>query len=155
MKDIEQLVAELDFFKALAPEQVATVAGCGRTRAFRPGEYVLREGEEESHFYVIRNGSVTIEVFSPQQGALTVETVHAGDPLGWSWLFPPHHARFDARAIDVVTTIEFDGVCLRGKCDADHELGYTLLKLFGSVIAQRLHNTRMRLLDVYAPVAGS
>ena len=154
MKDIEQLLAEIQFFAPLGPEQRATVAGCGRTRAFEPDEMLLREGEVEDSFWILRRGSVAIEVFAPNRGSLIVETLGPGDPLGWSWLFPPHRARFDARAREVVTTIEFDGACLRGKCEADHELGYGLLRLFGSVIADRLSHTRLRLLDMYAPVPG-
>ena len=154
MKDIEQLVGELDFFRPLGPEKIAIVAGCGRTRAFQPDEMILREGQVEDAFYLIRGGSVALEVFGPQRGSLIVETVGPGEPLGWSWLFPPHRARFDARALEVVTTIEFDGGCLRGKCEADHELGYELLRLFGGVLAVRLEHTRLRLLDMYAPVPG-
>ena len=51
--------------------------------------------------------------------------------------------------------IAFDGACLRGKCDADHELGYQLMRRFAAVIVERLQATRLQLLDVYGqPVAG-
>ena len=49
--------------------------------------------------------------------------------------------------------IAFDGACLRGKCDADHDLGYELLRRFAPVIVERLQATRLRLLDVYGDVA--
>lgn len=154
MKDIEQLVGEFDFFRPLGPDKIAVVAGCGRTRVFRPTEMILREGEPEDFFYVVRSGSVALEVYAPQREPLVVETLHDGDPLGWSWIVPPHRARFDARAVDVVTTVEFDGACLRGKCEADPALGFELMKLFAGVLAERLRHTRLRLLDVYAPLLG-
>ena len=56
----------------------------------------------------------------PQRGAVTIETLHGGDVLGWSWLFPPYRTMFDARALGVVRTIAFDGACLRAKCEQDH-----------------------------------
>ena len=37
---------------------------------------------------------------------------------------------FDARAVADTSAIAFDGACLRGKCDADHELGYQLMRRF-------------------------
>ena len=43
----------------------------------------------------------------------------------------------------------FDGACLRGKCDEDHELGYQLMRRFAADMVDRLQATRMQLLDVY------
>ena len=60
----------------------------------------------------------------PQRGAVTIETLHDGDLLGWSWLVPPYRTVFDARAIGPVARCAFDGRCLRGKCEADPSLGY-------------------------------
>ena len=69
--------------------------------------------------------------------------------MGWSWLFAPHRWQFDGRAVDPTRTIAFDGTCLRGKCDADHELGYQLMRRFAAVAVERLQATRLQLLDVY------
>ena len=151
MKELPDLIAEIPFLQPLRPETIATIAGCGRNRVFRRGELLMREGRPAHHFYVLRGGSVALETFVPDRGPLVIETIHAGDPLGWSWLFPPHRARFDARALDDVHAIEFDGDCLRMKSERDPELGYEFLKLFGSVLAERLEHTRLRLIDVYAP----
>ncbi len=43
----------------------------------------------------------------------------------------------------------FDGACLRGKSESDHELGYELMSRFAQVMIERLQSTRLRLLDVY------
>jgi CRP/FNR family transcriptional regulator, cyclic AMP receptor protein len=154
MKQIADLIATIPLLQSLRPETIATIAGCGSNCVFQPGDYILREGEPEDEFYVLRAGSAAIETFVPQRGPLVIETIHEGDALGWSWLFPPYRARFDARAIELVNAIAFDGACLRGKSEADPALGYDLLKLFGSVIVERLQHTRLRLLDVYAPAVG-
>ena len=80
---------------------------------------------------------------------MIIDTVEEGDVLGWSWLIPPYHWHFDARAIDLTRAIALDGKCLRTKCEEDHNLGYELLKRFSHIIEQRLQATRIRLLDVY------
>ena len=69
--------------------------------------------------------------------------------LGWSWLFPPYRWHLDARAIEAVRAVAFDGACLRQKSIDDHELGYELMRRFAEVIVSRLQATRMQLLDVY------
>jgi CRP/FNR family cyclic AMP-dependent transcriptional regulator len=51
--------------------------------------------------------------------------------------------------------IAFDGGCLRGKCETDHELGHQLMRRFAACLVERLQATRLQLLDVYGhPVAG-
>ena len=154
MQTIEQLLGEVPALAALAPAERAVIAGCGGNRIFAPGEYLMREGDRADIFYVIRSGDVALEIFVPHRGAVTVQSLHGGDLLGWSWLVAPYRTAFDARAVTATHAILFDAACLRGKSDADPALGYTLLKLFAGVIVQRLQNTRIQLADVYDTVPG-
>jgi hypothetical protein len=64
-------------------------------------------------------------------------------------LFPPYRWHFDGRALTVVRAIDFNGMCLRAKCDADHDLGYDLMQRFAQTMMSRLQATRLQLLDVY------
>jgi len=41
--------------------------------------------------------------------------------------------------------------CLRDKCEADHDLGYELMKRFVGAMGERLRATRLQVLDVYGP----
>ncbi len=154
MRTIDELLGEAPAFSELPPQQRETVAGCGVNAVFEAGQYLMREGQPAEEFYVVRHGSVALETFVPQRGAVTVQTLHEGDLLGWSWLVPPYLTAFDARAVDTTRVLQFDGACLRGKCESDAELGYDLLKLFAGVIVQRLQYTRMQLLNVYDRVPG-
>jgi CRP-like cAMP-binding protein len=97
----------------------------------------------------VRHGSVAVETFVPARGPMMIETIEAGEVIGWSWLFPPYRWHFDARALTQVRATSFDGACLRGKCDSDPALGYTLMSRFAQVLIERLQWTRLRLLDLY------
>ena len=154
MKTIAELVRDLEPFDGLGDERLELIAGCGRNASFRDGELLMREGEEANVFFAIRSGDVALEVAAPAGPALVVETIHAGDVVGWSWLFEPERVRFDARALGTVHAIAFDGACLRGKCTDDHELGYELMRRFARIVIERLQATRMRLLDLYGNPAG-
>ena len=149
MRPIEELLEEIPTLAGLGDEHRALVAGCGRNAVCEAGTDLFREGEAATTFYAIRRGSVALEMNAPPRPPLIIETLHGGDVLGWSWLFPPHRTKFDARAIEEVHAIAFDGACLRGKCEADHALGYELMRRFAAVITNRLQATRLRLLDVY------
>jgi len=125
------------------------IAGCATNVRFKAEEFLYREGDEANNFFVLREGKVAIEAFSPKRGAITIQTLTAGDVLGWSWLFPPYHTHFGARAIEPTRALCLDGKCLRNKCEEDHDLGYELMKRFSEVMIQRLQATRLQLLDIY------
>lgn len=154
MQTIEALLGEVPALEGLPAAHLELIAGCARNRVFGAGEQLMREGEAADDFYVIRRGDVALETYAPQHGALTIETLHDGDLLGWSWLVPPYRTMFDARAVTETHAVAFDGACLRGKCEADHDLGYALMTRFTAVIVERLQATRLRLLDVYGHVGA-
>jgi CRP-like cAMP-binding protein len=154
MQTIEQLLAEAPAFEGMSEEHLELIAGCAQNRVFEDGEYLMREGDPADTFFVIRHGRVAMEIFVPQRGGVTIETIDDGDLLGWSWLVPPFRQHLDARALGNVHTVAFDAACLRGKSDTDPVLGYELMRRFIPVIVERLRATRVRLLDVYGHVTG-
>lgn len=149
MRTIEQFLPDHPFFTGLDAESLAIVAGCARNVSFAPGEYLFRTGQPADQFFVVRRGRVALEVHSPASGTMVVDTADAGDVVGWSWLVPPYHWLFDARAVEPTGAVTFDGECLRGKCEEDPRLGYQLMKSVSQVMLSRLTATRVRLLDVY------
>jgi len=149
METLEPILAEHPFIKGLEPHHVQLIVGCASNMRFDPGQFILREGEEANQFYIIRKGKVALEIFSPERGPIIIDTLVDGDVLGWSWLIPPYHWRFDARAVELTRAIALDGKCLRTKCEEDHHLAYELLKRFAAIMEQRLQATRLQLMDIY------
>ena len=149
METLEPILAAHPFFKGLPQEYVRLLVGCASNVKFDAGEFISREGEEANEFYIIRQGKVALELFSPQHGAITVETLSDGEVLGWSWLLAPYRSHFDARAVELTRAIRLDGKCLRTKCEEDHHLGYEIIMRVAKIIAERLSVTRLQLLDVY------
>jgi CRP-like cAMP-binding protein len=149
VKTVSQLLGEARFFDGLRAETIELVSGCASNVQFDPGTTIFREGEHADAFYLLRQGSVALETYVPARGAVMIETIEAGDVLGWSWLFPPYRWHFDASALTAVRATAFDGKCLRGKCAADPTLGYELVSRFAQTLIERLQWTRLRLLDVY------
>ena len=149
VKRLEDILGDVPFLAGLGAEELALLAGCARNVHFGAGDALFREGEPADTFYVVRQGSVSLEIHAPARGGMAIETIDAGEVIGWSWLFPPYRWHFDARALTTVRATAFDGECLRGKCEADSALGYELMKRFAQVLIQRLQWTRLRLLDVY------
>jgi CRP-like cAMP-binding protein len=149
METIESLLHDVPLFEGMTAADLELIAGCGSNVRFGDGEFLFREGDRADTFLVLRHGSVALETFVPARGPVTIETLEAGEVVGWSWLFHPYEWHFDARALSLVRATSFDGACLRGKCESDPRLGYDLMSRFAQVMIARLQWTRMRLLDVY------
>lgn len=148
-QSLESILAGVPFLEGLEADKLALLAGCAGNVHFAAGEHLFRAGDPADAFYVVRHGSVALETFVPARGPVLIETIEAGEVIGWSWLFAPYRWHLDARALTVVRATAFDGACLRQKCDADPALGYDLMGRFAQVLIERLQWTRLRLLDIY------
>ncbi len=155
MERLEHLLSQQPFFAGLKPAQIELIAGCGRNTHFKAGEMLLRIGDPADEFFLVREGAVRIEVPSPRLGPITIETIHAGGMLGWSWLIPPYRWHFDAQAVDAVRATALDGRCLRGKFEGDPALGYAIMQRFAGVILQRLQSTTLRFIEAVESAAES
>ncbi len=149
-KDLTPLIREHPFAWDFDDRIVGELEAVAVEVAFRPGEFLLREGRETTASYLIRKGVVVLEIHDPGRGAVPIQSVGSGDVLGWSWILAPYHCHFDARAIEPVEALALDGATLRAKCEADHELGYQVTRRLLFVVQQRLERVRMQLLDLYA-----
>ncbi|MDP2922113.1 MAG: cyclic nucleotide-binding domain-containing protein [Candidatus Omnitrophota bacterium] len=149
MESLKPILEKHPFFKELKPEYLDIIVGCATNVRFKEGETIQREGDPADKFYLIREGRVAIEISATSHHSITIQTIQAGDILGWSWLIPPHRYRFDTRAVEDVRAIALDGKCLRGKCEENHDLGYELIKRLAAIFTQRLEETRKQLINIY------
>ena len=151
MEDSSRILNEHQFFDTLDQDCLDLIVGCARNVVFRKDEYLVREGDEENDFYLLRDGRVAIEIDVNFQSRVVV-TVEPGEILGWSWLLPPYQWAYSARAVTMTRVLALDGKCLRRKCEENHSLGYELLKRFAVDIEKRLHKSWLQVGDMYAPV---
>jgi hypothetical protein len=153
LKDsIEAIIGTHPFLEGMSPHQRRILTDCAMVSKFSPGELIFREGDPANRFYLICNGRVALETYVRDRGTVLIQHVGEGDILGWSWLFPPYYWHFDARAVEPTTAVFFYGTPLRDECEADHDLGYELMKRITEVIIQRLQGTRRQLLTAYGMV---
>lgn len=146
---LEPIIREHPFFHELEERHIKIIVGCASSVRVAAGQILLREGDEANQFFLIREGLVAVGISIPPGGSKVLQTVSAGEMLGWSWLFPPHRWHFDALAVEPTRALAFDGKCLRNKCEKDHDLGYEFLKRFSRIVTHRLEATQLQLLDLY------
>ena len=148
MDDLERVLHTHPFVADLEPAHAKFLVSCTKNARFRAGEYLLREGDREDALFLIRQGSVAIEMPRPGGEPITVETVGAGDVLGVS-LLTPVAAHLDCRARETVVAFAIDNACLRRKMDDDPRLGYAITMRLLARTYERLARSRLQHLDVY------
>ena len=147
-------VALHPFLAGMSRTHLALLTNCAMAAHFEPGQTILREGEIANRFYLIESGKVVLESGEGFGDPVVVETIGAGDLLGWSWMFPPYVWNFTARAIEPTDAIFFYGTILREYCEKDHSLGYELFKRMTPIMLRRLQATRRKMLDVHSRKAS-
>ena len=96
------------------------------------------------------SGKVALEISAPGR-IVRVQTLGEGDELGWSSLLAGDGKQFQARSLEPVRALVFDGTRLRQTCEGDPGFGYALMARIIKVVSRRLQATRLQLLDLYAP----
>jgi CRP/FNR family cyclic AMP-dependent transcriptional regulator len=144
-------VALHPFLAGMNRMQLALLTDRAMATHFKTGETILSEGEFANRCYLIETGKVVLEFGGSFGEPLMIETIGAGDLLGWSWMFPPYTWQFTARAIEPTTTIFFYGTILREHCEKDHSFGYELLKRISAVMVKRLQAGHKQMLSLFPP----
>ncbi|GGM19206.1 hypothetical protein GCM10010129_74320 [Streptomyces fumigatiscleroticus] len=122
-----------------------------RDVTFGAGSRLFEEGRRADRFWIVRTGTVVLDLHVPGRRAAVIESLGHGELVGWSWHYPPHVWQLGAEALSPVRAHEFDADTVRALCVQDPEFGRAVATWVGQVVAHRLHATRVRLLDLYAP----
>jgi CRP-like cAMP-binding protein len=141
----------MELARGLDPKHVDKLASIAKEAAFAEDQTIFHEGDLSDEVYLIQEGQVAIEIHVPSRGRMTILTVGPGQLLAWSSLFTTQRKTASGRTLSPTRAITINGADLREACDADHDLGYTVMWKVAGVIADRLKATRLQLLDMFAP----
>lgn len=147
--DILACLARHPFCADMTPAVRERLAACAQEVRFDENAYLLRQNAPAKTFYLIEAGQVEIKIAGAATGHAPLETLGAGEAVGWSWLLPPHRWHFDAIARIPTRALALDADCLRSAMDADSAVGYAITRGLLAVVAQRLQASRMQLSDLY------
>jgi CRP-like cAMP-binding protein len=151
----DTLVAVLQkhpFVGEFQPQHIEKLSALAKEVQFERDNVIFHEGDECHDFYLIVQGRVALEIEAPGH-TFRVQTLSAGDELGWSAILMGRGKHFQARALQPVQALAFDGVTLLDACRADPAFGFALMYRMLGVVSERLQATRLQVLDMYSPVA--
>ena len=155
MQDKVKWIQQQRHFKDLDLRYIQCLSGFAQELALPAGKTIFTVEEAAEHFYLLISGAVALEIYSTQRGLMRLQTLHGGDLLGWSWLYPPYQWHFDARSLEATYALRFDAKGFLQACQADHEMGYHIQHCFGGIMVERLQATRLQVLDLYDAQQGA
>ncbi|WP_030684406.1 cyclic nucleotide-binding domain-containing protein [Streptomyces sp. NRRL B-1347] len=137
--------------RSLPHEHRERLMGAAHEVSFPQGTRLFSEGGRADRFWVVRTGSIALDMKVPGRRAAVIETLGHDELVGWSWLFGPPTWHLGAETASPVRAYEFDAVAVRAMCQNDPAFGLTIAHWVGGTLAHRLRSARIRLLDLYAP----
>lgn len=146
MKHLDEAITRHAFFNTMKPEHLALLSKGAKKVQLKAGDVLFREGEPANQFYLIESGKIAMEAHEPADGTTLVQTLGAGEVLGWSWLFPPFVWHFQARVMEPTSAIVLSGAHLLVTAERNRDFGYELMKRVAQVVIHRLQATRKQLL---------
>lgn len=148
--EMKSVLAAHPFLEGLPEKYIDLLSRLAFEVHFEQDETIFREGDPSSLFFLILSGKVALEMGAPGR-QIIIQTLEAGDELGWSSLLENTSKQFRARCLEPVRALAFDGARVVNLCEEDHEFGYHIMRRALALVAERLRATRLQVLDVYSP----
>ncbi|MGA8664295.1 MAG: cyclic nucleotide-binding domain-containing protein [Thermoplasmata archaeon] len=137
------------FFREMGGDLLPLLIPLAVERSYAAGEMLVRDGDPADRFVLVFEGKVALEIALPDRPRVTIQTIGGGEVLGWSWLLPPHQWSLDARAVKRTRTLELAAPALKSILESRPTDGYQFLLRLLPVVAERLENTRVQLMDIH------
>ncbi|HLM90528.1 MAG TPA: cyclic nucleotide-binding domain-containing protein [Thermoplasmata archaeon] len=149
MTDVPLRLEDHRFFHEIGGDLLALLGPMAVERTYEAGDMLVRDGDPADRFVLVFEGKVALEIVLPDRPRVTIQTIGGGEVLGWSWLLPPHQWRLDARAVKRTRTLELPAPDLKAILETRPTDGYRFLLRLLPVVAERLENTRVQLMDIH------
>jgi CRP-like cAMP-binding protein len=111
---------------------------------------LFTEGTLCDRIYFVVDGLVALDMHVPRRDPTRILTVGPGEVLAWSALLSDQRMTASATVLEDTRLVALAAQPLRQLCDADHEIGFVLMRAIALALSQRLLATRLQLLDLFS-----
>jgi CRP-like cAMP-binding protein len=137
--DVETMLARSSFFSRFTAEQRARIIAITKPVFLPQGRQVYTVGEPARTFYVLLDGTILFSLAVGNRQASAGQIIGNGEVFGWGALVESGQKRIaNAVATSPCTALAIDGDELIALADADHSLGYALMRTLNTIITGTL-----------------
>lgn len=150
-KELIEILQAVPWFQKLSDEHFSKLCKISSIKAYDKDEVLFKQGDTEKYLYVLIEGRIGVDIYSPIKGYVRIYTAEPMDVVGWSSATPVVRQRTaSAKAVLDSKLIALDAVKLNQLCEEDHDLGYIVMRRLANVVAARLMICRLHTLDLFA-----
>jgi CRP-like cAMP-binding protein len=140
-----EVLRRFNCFSPVHEESLKALATIAREESVAAGRQIFGEGDPADALSLVLEGEVDIRYLLGSGEPRVVDTLIAGDILGWSALVEPHRMTGIATACKPTRLIRIQARPLRELCERDPLLGYRLSTQVIRLLADRLEGARAQL----------
>jgi CRP-like cAMP-binding protein len=138
---------KLTFCKGLSSDYQQRLLAAGQFQTYQPGACLFHEGQRSADVYLLAEGQVALETSVPGQGAMPIQTVGAGELLGWSPILGQGVMTATARALTPCRVLALNAGRILAQAGEDPPFVLEFMRRTALTLARRLNATRLRLLE--------
>lgn len=136
---IGEFLAQASFFSRFSDPQRARILSLAKLVTLPMGKQVYGVGEPARTFYVLVEGKVLFSLAVGNRLANAGQIIGSGDVFGWGALVESGQKRIaTAITTSACTALAIDGDELIALADADHSIGYILMRSLNKLITGTL-----------------
>lgn len=138
---MEEVLRQVELFRDLGSDGVRRVLAIGKSETLDAGQYLFLLGDDANELFVVVKGSLDLCLPIALRGSvkdITVESVGAGQALGWSALVRPYRFTLSARATEASEVIGLARRDLQELFGAEPAIGLSILTKVSEIVGTRL-----------------
>ncbi|HLB17228.1 MAG TPA: Crp/Fnr family transcriptional regulator [Burkholderiales bacterium] len=134
-----EVLGQARFFSGIDPAQLARLAALARLERYPADTRIYTLGDPAEDFYVLAEGMVRFTLGIGRRETSAGEIMRRGDVFGWAALVETTQRRIaTAYCLTPCAVIALPGTGLVALMDADHGLGYALMKQLSILLTSEL-----------------
>lgn len=144
-----ELLRRYALFGGLPHDAFEAIAQFSDELTLEADTYLFEQSTPAEELILVLTGTVDLLMDMDETGdeRKEIETVVAGEFVGWSAIVEPHIYTLSAVTTEDSQLIVIDAAKFRELLEANHEWGYLVMQRFAKMIGMRLTNMRMRLMS--------
>ena len=147
---MRQCLMDSHFGQALSSQHLEVLLQHVQHQQVLRGSTVFAEGDSADSLSVVCSGRIALEMHVPTSGSIRILTLGPRDVLGWSALVGDGHMSASAVALVDTDLLQFPAEILKVLCEDDTQLGRHIMTQVAQILANRLRQTRLQLLDLFS-----
>jgi CRP-like cAMP-binding protein len=165
----KNLLAGFKFFSEVKPDTLESIARLGEIVEYKAADVIFHFDEPANHLYGLIEGEVGLSVVFrdkvlhtdiayeeaiqanvvEEEKSIVVDSVLPGQVFGWASVVGAGRRTVTAQCVQASRVIGLPAAELKTMFEADHALGYAIMKKLSDIISKRLQKRTDKLIETW------